>query len=161
MKGNEMSTTTDRISAIVASVPANSTAGRVMGKGVHFEKARKAIGHVDVRASINPLPIDRLKAVPEALQDIVGNTFGRWKVIGLAATQPSKRKWDRAKDRGRWVVKCSCGRYEHRMSKAIRRAPQTDDCCWECQTLKAIKRTYRQLGGKPIAAFAGDKEAKP
>ena len=133
---------------IITSTPLNSTAARVTGKGVHYEyQLKPAPEHV--RASVNPLPtaIPAGTEAQKALASVVGQVFGRWRVIGYAAKQ-SKQK-----DGALYVVKCSCGRYEHRRMKAIKRAFETGDRCTDCQNLAFIKRRYKELGSKPLAAF--------
>lgn len=136
------------LDAIVASVPLDKTAARVMGKGVHYEREMKP-APTQVRASVDPLPTasSALIAGLDVYKELVGNTFGRWRVIGFAANQGTQNS------NATWVVKCSCGRYEHRKAKAIRRAPMTGDCCAECRNLQYIKRAYKELGSKPVDAF--------
>lgn len=73
---------------------------------------------------------------------MVGKKFGRWLVIGLAATKKVA-----------WVVRCSCGRYEHRRTTALERAEETDDACRECGHLRRAKWKYKNFGSKPLEDF--------
>lgn len=137
------------LDAIVASVPLDKTAARVMGRGVHYERELKS-APTYIRASVDPLPVASPPLIvgTATYKELVGNIFGRWKVMGFAAQQGSPGK------NATWVVKCSCGRYEQRKARAIRRAPTTGDCCTECRNLQYIKRAYKELGSKPVSAFA-------
>lgn len=150
-----MTKTTD-FSAVIASVPVNTTAARVLGGGTHYEPARKPLSSrqgPDVRASVDPIPVslEGQALVPYA-HEIVGRQFGRWRVIGYAAQQPRSKS-----GKASWVVKCSCGRYETRTRRAIQRAPESGDCCWECMNFKTMKRRYRDLGSAPLKSFTGGK----
>lgn len=143
------------LDALAASVPLDATAARVTGKGVHFEPLLKPSYDTHIRASKEPLatkprPRGWNEAAKQTYAELVGHQFGRWRVIGLSALGPGNSG-------ARWVVKCSCGRYEHRSHKAIKRAPTTGDCCAECGYLQHIKHRYDSLGGKPIEAFTKKK----
>lgn len=137
------------LDAVITSVPLDKTAARVMGGGVHYEMKLKP-APTYIRASVDPLPTaapDLVVKLP-VYRELVGNTFGRWRVIGYAANQGTSNS------KATWVVKCSCGRYEHRKAKSIRAAPTSGDCCAECRNLQYIKRAYRELGSKALDAFA-------
>jgi hypothetical protein len=139
---------------IATSIPLNKTAGLVTSKGVHWTPDRKPANAL-IRASADLLPVNNSPKISATaiFRELVGNTFGRWKVIGYAATQAPNKK-------SRWVVKCSCGRYEHRHAKTIRRAPQTGDKCGECQHLDYVRRSYKFHGGKAPEQFGAASEKR-
>jgi hypothetical protein len=135
---------------IVTSVPLNKTVARVMGRGVHYEPEHKpAATYVQ---SEDPLPVKDgapFRGV-NTYDALIGKQFGRWRVIGLADPQPKSRV-------AVWVVKCSCGRYNHRRAKQIKRAAETGDCCHECQNLARIRHNYKKHGSRPLDAFTAHK----
>lgn len=57
--------------------------------------------------------------------DLTGRKFGRFTVVGPLATM--KKYLDGC----RWVVKCTCGRYEVRRTKTIKKGGQLNMCS-EC-----------------------------
>ena len=136
-----------QIDRVVGSVPQNQTAARVMSKGVHYEPNIEIAAtyiHADVQPPIKF--VTRELANASTYQEFAGKKFGRWTVIGLSAEQNYKKK-------ARWVVRCSCGRYENRKAPALRNAVENGDCCVECRHLQHIKADYRKLGGQSVEEF--------
>lgn len=88
------------------------------------------------------------KPVPWGAPNLIGRTFGRFKVVGYL---------DSLKDGGAaWLVRCACGRYEHRRSRAVLNPKNKADCCQPCRHVFHLKRTdYRVRTGKnkPIEEF--------
>lgn len=111
---------------IAASVPVDKAAAAVAnGKGVHWEaKINPQIAHQDT-----PLPVKQFPGSPEF--DLTGREIGRLKVIGYAKEQSSRHIW---------VVRCACGRYEHRRSSAISSLDNKYARCESCMSLRRIKR---------------------
>lgn len=70
------------------------------------------------------------------LLDLRGYKYGRMTVIGLADEQNLKKN-------SRWVVRCSCGRYEHRKARAIRNPENARDCCVQCYRLQTEQHRQR------------------
>lgn len=134
---------------VVGSVPQNKTAARVMSRGVHFDPI---INAPDThKRSADPLPIGPVPPGPVARKfydEIVGKKFGHWRVFGHALVQPKGPSKGAS-----WVVRCSCGRYEHRKWKGLKRAAETGDCCLECRHLQSIKARYREHGGQSVETF--------
>ena len=66
--------------------------------------------------------------------NLSGRKTGRFTVIGISSQfrKPSR-------DGERWVVKCSCGRYEIRRMKSIKNATNTD-ACGECKNTAYLRR---------------------
>lgn len=117
-------------------IPVNSTAARVMGRGEVYESGKQ---HGSVCQDI-PLPTRKPTAAElawETFVDLSGAKFGRFTVIGLS---------DGIK--GKWVVRCACGNYSARTSKAIRNPNNSADCCEECRHLLYLKKSeiWRRTG---------------
>jgi hypothetical protein len=134
---------------IFSSVPLNSTAARVTGKGVHYDPKINYGSSVHFKAPPPMKDINKLnpKGKKDALQ-IIGKRFGRFTVIGLAdGTNPKKH--------AKWVVRCDCGDYEHRSYKAVNNPENTQDRCKNCRHLAYIKKSYKRNGARPLADFIG------
>jgi hypothetical protein len=131
------------IDSIITSVPADSTAGRVISSGFKYSPNKKiACHHWDICPELEDLP----KSVDQK-HDLRGVKFGRMTVIGrlnLAAIgklKPSKKG-------ALWVCRCSCGHYETRYSKSIKNKANQNDRCQLCRHLAYLKRKeiYRRTG---------------
>jgi hypothetical protein len=132
---------TTRLDAVIASVPLNSTAAKVMGRGTHWEPKLGDAPHM-YHADHPP----QMKAPKGNELDLRGQRFGRFLVVGLSTFSNQNKA-------AAWVVRCSCGKFECRKAKAIRNPANVDDCCRACRQLNYIKRTYSRLGSKPAADF--------
>jgi len=104
------------------STPIDETAQRVVQPGVSYE----APADPRVR-SFAPLPT---RPVTQG-EDITGKTFGRFKVIGLSAKDTNHRPW---------VVRCTCGWYEHRRASFLKRGDEARKMCSRCDHLERVKR---------------------
>jgi hypothetical protein len=98
--------------AVAPLLPGDRVAGRVSGKGEHFEWV------VDSHNVHSDMPIRLRQATPRERMsptyiDLTGVVIGRLTVLGIAAASPQDKK--------RWVVRCKCGGYEQRRSKFIKR----------------------------------------
>ncbi len=142
----------DRLDAVIASVPANATAARVMARGEHWTPEK-------------PLPIGLLhwENMPrmrpfrgEERHNYTGKKFGRFTVIGILEATGGKNRGDR------WVVRCSCSHYEARSPQSIALrivgyAPEDGnpmwDRCWYCAQWEITKNRYGNKGSKPLSAF--------
>lgn len=108
---------------LAALSPINALASRVTKPGTHFKPVVKPSNY-DLR-DVQP----SLKAWAESTgADLTGLKFGRFKVIGYSAEKS-----------GRWVVRCQCGNYEFRTSKAIKNPNNDRDMCVECRATHFIK----------------------
>ncbi|MEK6883384.1 MAG: hypothetical protein AABY22_27400, partial [Nanoarchaeota archaeon] len=121
-------------------IPINSTAARVISKGIHYVPKIK-----DKRFnSENPIPTIKKQDFNNSSQfkDFTGNKHGRFIIQGLVDVKNlAKGKNFRAK----WLVKCSCGNYETRTSSAIKNHANNpgkydEDMCKNCEDLKKIQR---------------------
>lgn len=78
-----------------------------------------------------PQPIQ--PRIPGNMPNYTGVDFGRLKVIGYHGD-------------GRWLVRCACGDYELRRTKAIRHRdrpqeqPDDEAMCWECARVKILRK---------------------
>jgi hypothetical protein len=110
---------------IYASVPVNKTAAQVTGRGVHWEPEKNLLSPGQVRSE-TPLPTRPWPQTSLGQDNLTGRIVGRFTVIGLSA---EKR---RSHSGSRWVVRCSCGAYEHRTTKGIRRSDLAGMMCVRC-----------------------------
>lgn len=121
--------------------PVDRVAARVTQPGVEFEPVITA-SHADseIRPPLKDPPLDT-----PTLVDLRGARFGRMVVIGYAAST-----------KARWVVRCVCGRYSLRTTRAIRNPINTDDCCSSCDYLRVLKKKdfKRRTGAWPSEAQA-------
>ncbi len=104
--------------------PANSTAGRILGKGISYESPTKIEGgrHLAER----PLLVSK---VPRPLQSLVGITIGSIKVLGIIK-KPGKKLW---------AIRCICGNYESRSTGQLQNPNPGNTCCNECSHLGVIR----------------------
>lgn len=123
---------TTNFDAIATSAPLDKTASVVRdGTGEHWDPSVK-----DGRLHwVAPPPCG---VRPAHAPDLVGCRVGRLTVVGY---------YDKGSKNGggsRWVVRCTCGAYETRRSKAIRNPRPRDDgeeqACFKCETLIHARR---------------------
>lgn len=105
--------------------PINKTAALVTGKGVHFDSKKKIVQR---HWSVCP----KLKPVSKGCPDLRGKRVGHFTVVG---------KYSSRKNRGSmWAVRCDCGDFETRSSKAIKNVENYGDRCELCRELSHLKR---------------------
>lgn len=114
-----------------ARIPVNRVAGRVIGTGTHFDP-NKRVRNNDGDMPIATRPFTRMEQLSDGFIDLTNRLFGRFKVIGFA--RDFKRQW---------VVRCDCGRYSTRSSKAVKNDANTQDMCEHCRHLEFLKRHER------------------
>lgn len=111
-------------------VPINKTAAIVTSKGYSYET--KTINS-QCLFSENGL---KTKTVTKGCLDFTGTKFGRFTVIGLSADS----------NKSKWVVRCSCGCFEVRKTKCVRKL-LPDQMCIKCYSaLQAIKKADTATG---------------
>lgn len=82
--------------------------------------------HTDFVRSETPLPTRPWPPLARGQDNLTGFMFGRLTVIGLAA-EKTKSSAGAA-----WVVRCTCGTYEHRRTAFLRRGNSRRAMCSEC-----------------------------
>lgn len=115
--------------------PVNSGARRVLGGGAHW-KPKTGVDKTFVREEVGTLPT---RPVPLATKphDLTGKTFGQLTVKGLGL----KKKGNAS---AAWVVRCSCGAWEHRKSKALTNPGDPALlACRDCCAMIEIRRGNR------------------
>ena len=83
---------------------------------------------------ITTLPLPRVSQWGTVFEDLTGRVFGRLTVIG--------RLYDPAFINGkkvRWVVRCTCGYYETRRNRAIKKLTEEQQMCSQCEALERRK----------------------
>jgi len=143
----------DTFDAVLASVPQGRTAGAVTSRGTHWEP--KDIEDKGLTWSAPPL-MQRFDPGPFNKPDLTGLRVGRFTVVGYLHSSVSP------KSRARWVVRCACGDYASRRTRALRKwmtaAPaenegRTGDRCHRCAALQQIHFKYRTEGPRPVSDF--------
>lgn len=120
-----------------ARTPVNKTAALVIGSGVHFEP-NKRIQNNDSDTPLRLAPITNDLFSCPGFADLTGMKVGRFVVLGKSADF-----------KGSWVVRCACGKYSTRRSKAIKNLENTQDRCEHCRHLAYLKREeFRHRTGK-------------
>lgn len=120
--------------SLITSAPQNRQAAcDASAKGEGFTPFRKRYhgAHSDV-----PLPTAPFKGPKD--QDLTGQSFGRFRVIGKSPQESASKK------QKPWVVRCSCGAYEHRYGPALKKAAETGDRCQDCRSLQHIQHEDRR-----------------
>jgi hypothetical protein len=69
--------------------------------------------------------------------DLTGRTSGRFTVIGYALWKP--KNWRTSSNSVRWVVRCTCGRYQMLTTKAVKNNSPYN-MCEECYRINNLKR---------------------
>ena len=100
----------------------NKTAALVVGRGVDW------VPDKIINTGDSELPL-QTKPTPFGVSDLSGVRFARFLVIGLSADFP-----------GKWVVRCSCGKFSMRRAKTIKNPLNTCDRCEHCRHLAYLKR---------------------
>lgn len=121
---------------IYARVPVDRVAARVVAPGQEYVPDKKVVNHdSDLPLSIRPFNKAEVKA--QGFIDLRAHRFGRFIVLGISAEH-----------QGRWVVRCACGRYSTRTTKAIKNPRNSEDRCEHCRHLAFLKREeyYRRHG---------------
>lgn len=113
---------------IIARVPINKTAAIVVSKGFRYAPDKKVLTH-DSESPHKTTRVTIAMLGNPAFTDLRGAVFGRFVVVGLAA-----------EFKGRWVVRCVCGRYSTRRKKAILNPQNADDRCEHCRHLAYLQR---------------------
>lgn len=113
---------------IFASAPVNRQAALVVARGgEHFEgKYTSSRDTWTAPKPVFPFPGPRQ-------EDLTGRLYGRMTVIGYLGN-------DNSKAQARWLVRCVCGNYEKRTTRAVRNPANVGDRCQPCSYLRYIQR---------------------
>lgn len=116
---------------IAEARPIDSTARNVTSRGIHFS-FRTPDFHV--RSDI-PLPTRDEPKMLDEHRCLIGKQFGRLTLIGLSDDIRKNGK------NARWVVRCTCGFYEHRTLKFLTRETLDERrMCSHCDHLEERKK---------------------
>jgi hypothetical protein len=122
---------TTNFDALAASAPLDRQASTVRdGSGdLWTPNVKVACAHWDA-----PPPAE--KPLPSGQEDRAGQRFGRFTVVRYHTSSKATGS--------KWLVRCACGEYEIRSSKAVKNPANTDDCCTLCRHLVYLQRRDRQ-----------------
>lgn len=122
---------------IYARKPVDRTASRVTSTGEHYEPEVSKANAYD-----SDLPIVVL-VTPYHIDNLVGKRTGRLTVIGYHGARINSAG---EVIHHRWVVRCDCGRWTVRRSRAIKSPKVADDCCDTCAHFRRVKYKYANEG---------------
>lgn len=114
--------------------PVNKQTEIVISKGVHFVPNKKPNGDhwMTPQQPHTCHPAAGGVYQPEFV-DLSGRKVGRFTVIHYLGAGSSG---------ARWLVRCSCNRYETRTTKTIKKAKDPDDKCFQCRALDWLKSNH-------------------
>lgn len=104
--------------------PVDETASRVISGGEHYDTK----SNPDAYEYDAPIPT---RPAPKQVEDFTGQRKGRLTVIG----------WSH-RHKKRWVVRCDCGIYGVRTTRALRNPKNIADRCSKCERVARIKQRY-------------------
>lgn len=115
------------------TIPANKTALKVIQRSSIDDRfdTKKSEGASRELYWEHPKPHVSLACNETCL---TGTKFGRFTVVGKLVNK-------------RWQVRCSCGNYSARKSKAIRNPSNNNDCCEVCRELLYLRRNEAHRRG--------------
>ncbi len=121
---------------IYSSAPINKTAAIVTGAGEHYTPNKK-IQTGDSDFPIKSRNPNSSEKASDNFTDLTGVKYGRFTVIGISAEH-----------HGKWVVRCVCGVYTTRKTKAIKNKNNNLDRCEACRHAMFLKREeyFRRTG---------------
>jgi hypothetical protein len=127
----------DRLEKILDGTPVNSVARRVTAPGWGEVEAEPPINWANHEHFTEPPPMREHSTywnpdLRKLYTELINKQFGSLQVIGLAMKRTKKGE-------SRFVVKCTCGSYEYRSTKAIRRALRLRDNLSTCQRCGAMR----------------------
>lgn len=140
----------DIFDRIFASAPLNRTAATVTSEGERYTPAKKVTQN---HWTAPPRIARTLPSPGPSFTNLTGTRFGRFVVLGL---------WEPDRPRGKnalpmWVVRCACGDYETRTTRAIRNPANQDDRCQLCRhTAFLQKRSSQQRSVDEFLADQGN-----
>lgn len=117
---------------LLTPTPVDRVAARVVKKAAP-ENLWRPLPSIHAAHAIATLPLAVAKIPPSVRHDhpvrrVIGGRRGRMTVVGYAADQP-----ENGHRQARWVARCDCGNYEHRVRILRWLATQADDMCAECR----------------------------
>lgn len=123
---------------IAKRTPINREALNVALGGTHFSFEPRKLN--PTRSDVPPAIITRQLADEE---EFTGRVLGRLTVIGR-----SMDAWEKSK-KVRWVVRCACGWYERRRSRALRDMTLDAQMCSNCKMLEERKAGFGPWTNRP------------
>lgn len=104
--------------------PVNATAARVVSKGTRWQVGPFRQFHSEFCPPLR-------KELPHNCFQLAGLRVGRFIVVGYAA------------ETNRWIVRCTCGAFEHRKTKALQNPANQNDRCQACRRIDQAKRSHQ------------------
>lgn len=101
------------LSRIPAMAPIDRKTARTTGRGTTWEPAKPYLDSKQVRSE-NPLPTRPFPGGEQHRDNLAGRKVDRLTVVGLAAGLGKSKRGSR------WVVRCTCGAFEHRTTTFLK-----------------------------------------
>lgn len=118
---------------LASSAPLNADAARayaMTGESEPDAKISEHVAHYEAPPKTSP-PVN-----DPSLPDLTGRKVGHFTVVGFLR-RPGRK--------GRWLVKCLCGRYEERSTKGVTHpSPTADGRPQQCQRCNHLHHLQRQ-----------------
>lgn len=132
----------DRVAARVTSQSKNNWEFDP-NKNAHFKRVW------DVPPKMRPIHEDSLRH--DQFIDFTGKTKGQLTVVGLFDNTTNKKGQTKKRTRKQawWVVRCVCGKYTIRSTRALKNPKNRNDRCHCCQKVACMKRHRDYLDGIP------------
>ena len=105
--------------------PVNRLAASVIRPGIRYEETFTSKSEV---LSDAPLPTRAYPQSAKQEDNLTGQKFGRFTVIGMAASSPI------------WVVRCACGRFCYRKAKALKTPELQGRCSVMCPRCVLVEK---------------------
>jgi hypothetical protein len=121
------------LARIITSAPIDRKAAMVTARGVHWEPAKNVLAPGQARSD-TPLPTRPWPAEARGQDNLTGRMVGRLTVIGLSADKSKSSNGGAC-----WVVRCTCGSYEHRRTRSLRQTDPKRMMCSHCDHLEELK----------------------
>jgi hypothetical protein len=113
------------LARILTSAPIDRKAAMVTARGVHWEPVKNYLSPNEAHSD-TPLPTRPWPATSNGQDNLAGRIVGRLTVVGLSADKPSNSMG------AAWVVRCTCGAYEHRRTSSLRKSDPKKMMCRRC-----------------------------
>lgn len=137
--------------ALAAAKPNDAVAARVTSRSSDTTADDSFVVPAQMFHSPNPPEMwneDELSGIDlNWFHKFVGMRIGKLTVVGKNLDPPGRR------GKARWVVRCDCGTYEHRMAASLRNPGAGFHACLRCSHDHRIKERLEALGPLAVEDF--------
>ena len=119
------------IDRILASVPQTKKDAVALSGGIHYDHDVGTMG-LHSELPLKTRPVRPCEAGQNTFVDLTGAKVGWLRVLGIYDGKTHKM--------AKWVVRCVCGHYEVRTSKALKNPNNQNDKCYKCRNLEYLRK---------------------